>query len=149
MIKISGVYKITNKITGDLYIGSSKDIKCRWANHKSPSTRKRCPNVKLYKAFTNYGLDNFLFEVLEETDNLREREQYYIEKLKPSYNNVRANGLDIERYKEDNRRCHKEWNNRLCLYKGETLTFNALSKRFHRAGIEHAYIEAKKYLIGE
>ena len=26
-MKISGIYKITNTITGDFYIGSSKDVK--------------------------------------------------------------------------------------------------------------------------
>ena len=38
MNKISGVYKITNNITGDCYIGSSSNIKQRWAAEKSPST---------------------------------------------------------------------------------------------------------------
>ena len=31
--KIIGVYKITNTITGDFYIGSSKDVKRRWKVH--------------------------------------------------------------------------------------------------------------------
>ena len=34
--KIAGIYKITNNITNDLYVGSSKDIKRRWHDHKSP-----------------------------------------------------------------------------------------------------------------
>ena len=33
-MKTSAVYKITNTITGDFYIGSSKDVKRRWAVHK-------------------------------------------------------------------------------------------------------------------
>ena len=33
MNKISAVYKITNTITGDFYIGSSKNVKKRWTNH--------------------------------------------------------------------------------------------------------------------
>ena len=44
MEKISAVYKITNKITGDFYIGSSKDVKIRWAHHKCKSTWKNNPN---------------------------------------------------------------------------------------------------------
>lgn len=35
MNKISGVYKITNTITGDSYIGSSKNVKDRWKAHIS------------------------------------------------------------------------------------------------------------------
>ena len=99
-MKISGVYKITNKITGDFYIGSSQNIKHRWANHKSPSRWKQHPNSKLYKDMASYGLDNFIFEILEETAGLKEREQYWIEQLKPSYNNNRAKGWDTDRYKE-------------------------------------------------
>ena len=33
-----------------------------------------------------YGLDNFEMEIIEITDNLLEREQYYIDLLKPHYN---------------------------------------------------------------
>ena len=173
----SGVYKITNNITGDFYIGSSKDIKNRWATHKSCSSWKLQPNSKLYKDMAQYGLDNFIFEVLEETTDLRNREQHWIEQLKPSYNNNWAQGLDIERRKETTRRYSKEWRkahrdrhlakmknynythrdeilvkskdyySRLCLYEGETLTLSALSKRFCRQGIPHPTLEAKKYLI--
>ena len=160
--KISGVYKIINNITGDFYIGSSKDIKRRWASHKLISVWKRHPNVELYKAMDEFGLDNFKFEVLEETSSLKEHEQYWIERLKPSYNSKRAKGWNTERYKETRRQCSKEWckshrnehltkvkehNNILCFYEGETLTLAALSNRFCRQGIPHPTLEAKKYLI--
>ena len=160
--KIAGVYKITNIITGDFYIGSSKDIKLRWYIHKTPYTIKQHPNVKLYKAMAQYGRDNFTIEVIEETTDLREREQYWIEHLNPSYNNNRAKGCDTERRKETGKRCSKEWYkahqnakltkskanySRLCFYEGETLTLNALSARFNYSGIPHAWTEAKKYLI--
>ena len=160
--KISGVYKITNNITGDFYIGSSCNIKQRWAVHKCVSAWKLQPNSKLYKSMASYGLDNFTFEILEKTDNLKEREQYYIEQLNPSYNNFYAKGWNTERYKETNKRCKKEYykthhdkeltaakayNNRLCLYAGKTLTLNALALRFRQQGIPHPTLEAKKYLM--
>ena len=109
-MKISGVYKITNIITGEFYIGSSKDIKLRWVKHKCLSMWKQHPNSKLYKAMANYGLDNFTFEIIEKTNNLREREQYWIEQLNPSYNNYWAKGWNTKRCKETCRRCNKEWN---------------------------------------
>lgn len=176
-MKIAGVYKITNIITGDFYIGSSKNIKQRWATHKSPSQWKKQSNSKLYQDMASYGLDNFTFEVIEETDNLKEREQHYIEQLKPNYNNNWAQGLDIERRKETTRQYSKEWRkahrdrhlakmkdynythrdeilvkskdyySRLCLYEGETLTLNALSKRFSYQGIPHPTLKAKEYLL--
>lgn len=172
-MKISGVYKIANTITGDFYIGSSKDIKRRWAKHKSPSTWAYCPNSRLYQDMAQYGIENFILEIIEETVNLKEREQYYIEQLKPSYNNYRAKGQDAEGYnkrsksyyqahKEEHSAYYKDWyedhreeylakskanDNRLCLYKGETLTLRALRKRFCKQGIAHPTFEAKKYLI--
>ena len=48
-MKISGVYSITNNITGELYIGSSNDVKHRLAGHKCCSSWKKQPNFKLYK----------------------------------------------------------------------------------------------------
>lgn len=161
--KISGIYKITNIITGDFYIGSSKDIKLRWNIHKTPYTIKKHLNVKLYKAMAQYGRDNFTIEIIEKTDNLREREQYWIEHLKPVYNDRQAEGYNIERKKESMRRgsrkyyrthqCSAEtlakkrsYLSRLCLYNGETLTLNALTLRFRRQGIAYPCKEAKKYL---
>ena len=171
MQKICGVYKITNTITGDFYIGSSKDIKRRWREHKKPSTWKRCPNNPMYLDMQKYGLDKFVFEIIEvvEIEQLKVAEQHFIETLKPTYNNYRAKGRDAKKFKErqkkyrqsekgkerqkeyektDKRKKYlKEYQNQLCCYNGETLTLQALSKRFSKAGIPHPTIEAKKYLI--
>lgn len=113
-----------------------------------------------------YGVDKFEFQILAEveTDRLKEAEQQFIEKMKPTYNNRRANGRDVERCKkykkeyqkeyeksdkrkEYQKKYRKEYNNQPCYYNGETLTLNTLSARFRRAGIAHPTIEAKKYLI--
>ena len=110
-MKISGVYKITNTITGDFYIGSSKNIKSRWANHKCQSTWNECPNNPMYLDMQKYGVDNFVFEILEEVEaeKLKEMEQQFIEKLQPTYNNRNANGWNIERRKETNKEYQKEY----------------------------------------
>ena len=143
--KIIGVYKITNTITGDFYIGSSKNVKKRWSEHKRPSSWNKQPNNPMYQDMQKYGKDKFVFEVLEEVEieKLKEKEQKFIELLKPTYNSNRANGWDIERYKEYN----KEYKNQLCFYNGQTLTLNALRLRFEKLGIDHPVLEAKKYLI--
>ena len=178
-MKISGVYKITNTITGDFYIGSSNDVKRRLASHKWPSKWKRYPNNPMYQDMNKYGLENFAFEILAEVEegSLKEKEQQFIEMLKPTYNQMNAKGLDIERQKEckkeyqksdkgkeshrkannkykksdkgkeSNRKSCNKYNNQLCYYNGETLTLNALSMRFWRQGIPHSTIEAKKYLL--
>ena len=54
---ISGVYKIANTITGDFYIGSSKNVKRRWESHKKPSAWKKCPNNQMYIDMQEYGTD--------------------------------------------------------------------------------------------
>ena len=162
MQKISGIYKITNTITGDFYIGSSKDIKRRWAAHKWKSRWKNYPNNPMYQDMQKYGVDKFEFQVLVEVEiaSLKEIEQQFIETLKPTYNDTRANGRDFERYKERKKKYQKsdkgkeshkkaqnKYDNQLCSFNGETLTLCALSARFERMGIPHSTIEAKKYLL--
>lgn len=158
--KISAVYKITNTITGDFYIGSSKDVKSRWSCHKCKSTWNEHPDNPMYLDIQKYGLDKFDFQILEEVEieQLKEKEQYFIETLKPTYNSNRAKGWDIERWKEyqksdkckkSNVKARNKYNNQLCLYNGEIIKLNALSMRFYKAGIEHSTKEAKKYIIKE
>ena len=165
-MKISGIYKITNTITGDFYIGSSKNVKRRLAAHKWPSKWNQYPNNPMYLDMKKYGVDKFEFEILEvvEPEKLKEAEQQFIETLQPSYNQMNAKGLNIERRKEYNKKYKKEYNqsdkckesnkkaqnkynNQLCSYNGEILTLCALSTRFRRSGIPHPQIEAKKYLL--
>ena len=171
---INGIYKIINTVTGDFYIGSSKNIEKRWAVHKRPSVWKKCPNNPMYLDMQKYGVDKFVFEILEEVEieSLKETEQKFIETLKPTYNNYNAKGFNIERrkeykkeynkdyqksdkrkkakkeyMKEYHRKHDKEYKNQLCSYNGKTLTLAALAARFRKAGIEHSTKEAKKYLV--
>jgi group I intron endonuclease len=85
--KICGVYKITSP-SGSFYIGSSVDVKSRWAGHRGELRRGKHHCPPLQRAATKYGVDTFTFEVLEECprDVLREREQVYLNDLKPEYN---------------------------------------------------------------
>lgn len=80
-----GIYKITNKINGNSYIGQSIDIKRRFSEHRCISKES---NISLKKAFSKYGKENFEFEILEEckANELDKKEMYYIELLKPKYN---------------------------------------------------------------
>ena len=112
MKRISGVYKITNAVTGDFYIGSSKDIKRRLSRHKCPSSWNEQPNNHLYQDMQKYGVDKFIFQILAEVESecLKEAEQQFIEKLKPTYNNYNANGFNTERRKERQKEYCKEYN---------------------------------------
>ena len=78
-MKIIGIYKITNTITKDFYIGSSKDVKHRWENHKCKSTWENCPNNPMYLDMKKYGTKKFVFEILAEVESeqLKEKEQQF------------------------------------------------------------------------
>ena len=52
----TGIYKITNVVTGKCYIGQAVDIRARLMDHIHFSKYKK--NV-LYKAINKYGIDNF------------------------------------------------------------------------------------------
>ena len=56
-----------------------------------------------------YGTDKFVFEVLEEVEpeKLKEAEQKFIETLKPTYNQMNADGLNIDKYKESQKKYQK------------------------------------------
>ena len=86
---MTGIYKITNKINGKVYIGQSVNIQRRWRNHKSAIN----DSFPIHKAFKKYGLENFDFEVLEECciEDLSKREQYYI----LYFNSLVPNGYNI------------------------------------------------------
>lgn len=78
------IYKITNLINGKFYVGKTtktadERFKRHFYNHKTG-------NTYLYKSMRKYGFNNFIIEILEETNILNEREIYWISKLSPEYN---------------------------------------------------------------
>lgn len=87
---MKGIYKITNLINGNIYIGQSIDIENRFKTHKSRAfnENEREYEKPLYQAFRKYGLENFSFEIIEECEKeeLNNKEIYYI-KFYNSYNN--------------------------------------------------------------
>ena len=100
-MKISAVYKIKNNITGDFYIGSSKNVKKRWANHKCPAKWRERPNSPLYQDMQRYGVDKFDFTYLcfVEPKYLKQVEQEMIDFLHPTYNKFRAYLTKEQRHK--------------------------------------------------
>lgn len=74
-----GIYTITNKINGNVYVGSSKNIHQRFKNHKSELNRGVHANSRLLRAWNKYGEDNFIFAVVEacdEADRFRVEQKY-------------------------------------------------------------------------
>lgn len=81
--KKSGVYKITNVLNGNVYVGSAVFFKRRWSLHKSELRKNHHHSPKLQNAWNKYGEDNFEFSVIEELppvkDVLLEREQFWMD----------------------------------------------------------------------
>ena len=111
MNKISAVYQIVNRVTGEQYVGSSMNVKDRWANHKSPGLWKKYPNNKLYQAFQEYGIDKFEFLIIAtaKPEYLKQVEQEFIELLNPVYNQKNAKGLNVERNKETRKNYYNKY----------------------------------------
>jgi group I intron endonuclease len=83
----SGVYTITNIINGKYYVGSSNNIKRRWRHHKDTLRRGIHPNKYLQRAFDKYGEDNFLFEIVELTEEYILKEQEILDRnFEATYN---------------------------------------------------------------
>ena len=117
--KICGVYKIKNIINNKIYVGSSKDIKNRWYQHKNLLDNGIHGNRHLQNAWDKYGDENFKFEIIEECEPAIqfEREQFYLNTLDPfgenGYNIVRQISKE---YMSDNymvrncERCGRNYN---------------------------------------
>lgn len=70
-----GIYKISSP-SNRVYIGQSIDIEFRWSYYKN----LRCKRQRiLYNSFLKYGVENHIFEILEECNKneLNERERYW------------------------------------------------------------------------
>lgn len=82
-----GIYKITNKKNGKIYIGQATDVDRRISEHK----QRRTQTIDNY--INCLGVDNFDFEIIEECskDELDSREQFYIQKF-----NTQKNGYNIQ-----------------------------------------------------
>ncbi len=79
--KVSGIYRITSKLDGRVYIGKAVNIKDRWTTHfkRAAGVETETTNL-LYPAMREQGLENFSFEVIEKVDDeekLGEREKYW------------------------------------------------------------------------
>lgn len=77
----SGIYKILNKITGKIYIGSSYDVLKRCKEHAYQlDTNIHC-NQYLQNSWNKYSSDDFEFAIIElcEVEDLLTREQYWLD----------------------------------------------------------------------
>ena len=89
------IYRLFSENSPNFYVGSTaNDLKNRFAKHRNKS--HEAPNRKVYKhILENGGFNKWSIESLEEFDcndriTRMEREQHYIDLLKPELNSVRC-----------------------------------------------------------
>lgn len=82
-MNIIGIYKITNIENGMVYVGQSRNVKKRWAEHKRELRKGTHGNDKLQKAYNKYGAKSFVYEIIETCplEKLNEREIFWCNEL--------------------------------------------------------------------
>jgi len=139
-----GIYIIINKVNGKFYIGSACSLNGRWAVHRSKLNNRTHPNSHLQNSWNKYGEENFKFRVLEpvkDVNNLLEREQFWMDLLKPEYNILPTAGspLGVKRSEESKQKFSGE-NNPMFGRTGEK------HPMFGRTGEKHpSYQHAKRW----
>jgi group I intron endonuclease len=90
----SGIYRLTNKITGDFYIGQSINLCARFLRYYSVAYLNNKSNLIISRALIKYGYFNFSIEILEYCDKslLLEKEQFYLTEFNPPYNILKIAG---------------------------------------------------------
>ena len=95
---ICGIYKITNLLTDQCYIGQSVNISDRWKQHcKCGLGIEASSTNSLYNAMQKDGVWNFTFELLEEIHQrhlLNDKESFWIDMYQSNkfgYNGTRGN----------------------------------------------------------
>lgn len=140
-----------NKINGKSYIGCSNDIEKRKYNHirESNSPSLRGYNFSFHKAIRKYGIENFDFIILEQTDNLFEREKFWIkyyDTFNTGYNETLGGDCGPVKYGEENgnAKLSKEdvYNIRLsCLNKEmPSKVYEEYKNKISRRGFNHVWL---------
>lgn len=132
----SGIYRWTNLITNKTYIGSSINLKGRFNIYYSKKAMLSKLNTRksiIYSAILKHGYANFSLDIPEycEKNVLIEKEQYYLDNLKPEYNIL------------------KIANSRLGSKQSEAtklkISISSMGKHYHFSGKMHTY-ETRKMI---
>lgn len=150
------IYRLTNKINFKTYVGKTNlTVEARIREHIRDSLKEKNKNRPLYSAIRKYGINSFVYDVIEETENTSEREIFWIKffgSYKIGYNATRGGeGKGYINYEKVNTLYHKG----LTLRKiAEILDYgeSQLSKYFksigicNRENIRKAHIKAVLWL---
>jgi len=151
------IYTIKSKIKPDrIYIGSAVDFVARKSVHMA-NLKKNNHNRKLQNHCNKYGIEDIVFEIIElcSKEMLIEREQYYLDILKPYFNvrKIAERNFGVE--------CREETRKKIALiHKGnkynlgkkasdETKALLSLASKGHKHNLGRIFTEEHKNKISK
>lgn len=95
--KNSGIYEIKSKVNQRCYIGSAVKLKKRIMEHKKDLRGNFHANRHLQRHFNKYSMADLQFTIIEfcTKELLIEREQYWIDQIKPKFNICKIAGSSL------------------------------------------------------
>lgn len=139
--KKSGIYCIVNTDNQKKYVGSSKNIYQRLQKHRAYLRKNMHENKKLQNSWNKHGEDSFQYYILEfcPEEQLIEREQFYIDTIKPWYNII----LEVSRLKMSKETRIKMSMSRKKGFETGTVTLYQ-EKPIHQYTLEGKYVQSFK-----
>ena len=114
---IKGIYIVFNILDKKGYVGQSINLYKRRNNHIAELRRNNHPNIYLQRSWNKYGKKNFIvyiLEIIDDINNLNEKELYYI-KLLETRTNTHGYNMKLDTYSRENENVSKD-QNRECSY---------------------------------
>lgn len=147
-LNYSGVYLITNELTGEFYGGSSGNIQKRWRQHINSAIRGHNKCAKLHSAMKKYGIENFSIKTLIRCspENLLFFEQRWLDA-----NTENINCYNISKFADNPTRGRSlSDNHKQALRKPKSVTFGMGHKTGTKLSPEHKQnignaLRGKKY----
>jgi len=138
----SGIYIIINNLNDNFYVGSAKNYRKRWQQHKNDLKRNKHNNTHLQRSYNKHG-DVFSYYLLEEceNENLLKVEQTYLDKyvtLKECYNiGIKSSGGDNLTNNPNRKDIIKRIGKSLCLFHSK-LSKDEEKEKYGKKGKENA-----------
>lgn len=90
-MKNAVIYRIVNRLNGEMYIGSTTNYDKRSVDHFGMLRNNKHHSIHLQRACNKYEIENFFIEIIEsypfiDSKQLASKEQYYVDNFKPKYN---------------------------------------------------------------
>jgi group I intron endonuclease len=137
-----GIYQIKNKVTGDIYIGSSSNVEKRLNEHRRKLLINLHHSIRLQRSYNKYGLISFEFSLICKCDLFLKlyMEQLYLETMKPTFNTSLSSSAPMQGRK------HSEKTK--MLLKNREVKKGKDSPSYGKKWTEEQKIKVLKYRIG-